>query len=835
MKFVKLIPSCLFMLFFLTGFPLFAQNTGTITVSTDIQPVEGKNFSILATPSNPAQTFSKVVIGYRLPNDEFTETEMRFEKGAWKYLISGEFAVPPRLEYYLVASLDDGSEATYPVSNYRQNPAYLTISPKGLTDAIVVMMGENGSKSAPEDFMIMLSYYTISDQIDPATVKLVINGTDVTKESSVTTDALNYFPSTPPKGAQSISFEAKLKDGTLVGPLAWSVSVVSKEEAKAEEEAEKNYSFSGNVWNEYRYEKTSARTKATDRANASASGNIHWLTYNINLYKSSEESKYKQTADRYTLKLGSEYLDLTIGDAYPSYSRLMMNGSRVRGLEANLKTNYINLDLAYGFLRRSTETRFEGTEISVLNVDTLGIAQKESEGYVVVDKGPILSKMKKVSGSRGAYDRELLSAKLSFGSKKEGFNWGFGFLRAEDLVESNKYGDAAIANLVLSTDMQLRYDNGRFELYGDAALALNNTDILAKNETVEDEARKALGSSYDLVNSIIPISANLGAPGKLELLPNYMAFLGGLKLNYWNNYFKTEYIRNGATYKSEGLPFFQNDIQGVKIQDRLRLFQNRLFLTAGYDLLFDNTDGNKDLPLKDGQTGKITTYDGTTKRNNIRTGVAIFPGASMPSLSFDFIRLTSANEIPETQNASQNNASNTFQIGTNYGFSWLNGYHTVGLAIAITEKKDLRDEQIYLSQYALASTDQSVRSIVFSYGTTIGSDLSANLSYNNSASTYREVTITGTTEGIAGYGSSKDTEASYNILEGSLGKSFLDNKLQAQARANMTLSDVNQYVFGANAQYYFLKNLFATSDANFILNEGSDADLLFTFRVQYIF
>lgn len=833
MKFVKLIPSCLFMLFLLTTSPLLAQNTGTITVTTDIQPVEGKNFSILATPSNPAQTFSKVVIGYRLPNDEFTETEMRFEKGTWRYLISGEFAVPPRLEYYLVASLDDGSEATYPVSNYRQNPAYLTISPKGLTDAIVVMMGENGSKSAPEDFMIMLSYYSLSDQIDLTSVKLTINGADVTKDASVTADALNYFPATPPKGKQSVGFEAKLKDGTLVGPLNWSVSVVSKEEAKEEEEAEQNYSLAGNVWNEYRYEKTAARTKGTDRANATASGNIHWLTYNVNLYKSSEESKYQQTSDRYTLKLGTEYLDLTAGDAYPSFSRLMMNGSRVRGFEANLKTDYINLDFTYGFLRRATETRFKDGELKILSSDTQEIATKESEGYIIYEAGPVFTTMKQVSGSRGAYDRELIAAKLSFGSKKEGFNWGLGFLRAEDLIESNDFGDRAIANLVLSTDMQLRYDNGRFELYGDAAFSVNNTDVLSKNKDVEDEVKKTLGSSYNLINSIIPISAGLAAPAKVELIPNYMAFLGGLKLNYWNNFFKTEYIRNGSTYSSEGLPFFQKDIQGVKIQDRLRLFQNRLFLTAGYDLLFDNTDGNKDLPLN--VNGKQVTFDGTTQRNNIRTGIAVFPGANIPSLSFDYIRLTSKNEIPETETAAQNNASNTFQIGSNYGFSWLNGYHSVGLAVSITEKRDLRDENIYLSQYAFASADQSVKSIVLTYGTTIGDDLSANFSYNNSSSTYKEVTIVGSTEGVSGYGLSEDKEASFNILEGSLGKSFLDNKLQANVRANMTLSDVNQYIFGANAQYYFLKNLFATSDANFILNEGSDADLLFTFRVQYIF
>ncbi|MCK6601417.1 MAG: hypothetical protein L6Q77_06300 [Bacteroidetes bacterium] len=842
MKFVKLIPSCLFMLFFLTTSPLLAQNTGLVTVSTDIQPVEGKNFSILVTPSNPAQTFSKVVIGYRLPNDEFTETEMRFEKGAWKYLISGEFAVPPRLEYYLVASLDDGSEATYPVSNYRQNPAYLTISPKGLTDAIVVMMGENGSKSAPEDFMIMLSYYSLSDQIDLTSVRLTINGADVTKDASVTADALNYFPATPPKGKQSVSFEAKLKDGTLVGPLTWSVSVVSKEEAKEEEEAEQNYSLAGNVWNEYRYEKTSARTKGTDRANASASGNIHWLTYNINLFKSSEESKKKQAIDRYTLKLGTEYLDLTFGDAYPSFSRLMMNGTRVRGFEANLKSDYINLDVGYGFQQRAIDAEFEGETITLRTIaDKDSIETLKGELYQVLSKNAVNTTLRKKTSS-GAYDRKLLAVKTSFGSKKQGFNWGLGFLRSLDDTTSNKYGGEAIANLVVSTDAQLRYDNGRFELYGDAALSLENNDIKYTSQQFDSVMRDQLGSAYKTINQIFPLSAGISAPTGTSQILNYSAFLAGMKLNYWNNYFKVEYLRNGTSYHSEGLPFFQKDIQGVKLNDRLRLFQNKLFLTFGYDLLYDNTDGTKDFsevqydPVSQDSIG-LKKFDGTTARNNIRTGISFFPGGGLPSLSFDYIRLASVNEIPENQVASQNNASNTFQISTNYGFSWMNGYHTTSLSYSLTDKKDLRDEKVYLFQNGYASAQQKVQSVVLAYGTTIGQDLSFNLSYNNSSSEYREVLTNDSTgtKGITGYGYFTTKEQSYNILEGSLGKSFLDNKLQANVRANMTLSDVNQYIFGANAQYYFLKNLFATSDANFILNEGSDADLLFTFRVQYIF
>ncbi|MBN8707209.1 MAG: hypothetical protein J0L62_15160 [Bacteroidetes bacterium] len=847
MNFVKLIRTSVLLSSLLLSSFLFAQNTGVISVSTDPQPREGKDFTVVVNSSNPAVTFGKVVFGYRLPNDEFVEKEMQFDKGSWKYIVTSDYSIPPRLEYYVIATLSDASEATYPTDNYRQNPAYFSVSPKGLTDAIAVLMGEEGTKVAPEDFMIMLSYYTISDQIDLGTVKLVINGKDVTTEASVTADALNYLPASTPKGKQSISFEAKLKDGTVVGPLNWNVSVVSKDEALAEEEAEKNYSFAGNVWDEYRYEKFASGTKSINRANVTMNGNVHWLTYNANVYKTSEESKFNQASDRYTLKLGSEYLDLTFGDAYPSYSRLMMNGSRVRGVEGNLKTNYINIDAAYGYLKRATEATFSNTvymikdpndpiNASISDSLTKLIQEIEGEEYIKISSAGGVLTYKKVSNGGGAFDRELLSVKVSFGSKKEGFNTGFGFLRSADDVESNKYGSNPTANLVLATDMQLRYDNGRFELYGDAAFSLNNSDVSSTNEEITKEIKKNIpggDGTYNFIDNIIPISGGLSAPTSAEQIPKYMAFLAGLKLNYWNNYFKLEYLRNGSTYKSEGLPFFQNDIQGVKLTDRLRLWQNRVFLTFGYDLLTDNTSGDKD---KKDSNGKLV-YDGTTTRNNIRSGFAIFPGVGLPSFSFDFIRGTAKNEIPTNLIASSDYGANTFQLGSNYGFTAFSGYHTVGLSVAVTNKVDNRDEAIYLKQYGFSSADQTVRSIVLSYGTTIGKDLSANFSYNNSNSSYKEVVflLADSLRGTSGYAKGKDAETSYNILEASLGKSFFDSKMKAQVRANATIGELNQYIFGTNAQYYFMSNLFSTADFNYILNEGEDADLLFTLRLQYVF
>lgn len=836
----KLLALIFFLSFILSSFAVHAQ-VDQLKVSTLSEPKEGEDITLVVSPANSNLTFSKVDLYFRVPNDKYQAQEMKFDKGSYVYTIPGAQAVPPTLEYYVIGTKSDGSKVVFPYiqtenpeADVENSPAILKVRPVTSDESVSILMGEPGSSVAAEDFIIMLSYYRISETIDVASIKLLVNGQDVTSKSTVTADALTYVPEqVPGKGTMSMDFSAKLKDGTLVGPISWKTTTTTVEEAEKEEAAERNFNISGNVWDELRYEKIAGGSQGYHRANAAAAGNWYWLNYTTNIYMTSEEKSFLQPSNRYTLKLSSPYFDLGIGDVYPSFSRMVMNGTRVRGIEANLKLNWVNVDFTYGQTSRAVEAAFvEGAIIASTGSDQ----QKdtlEAKGYV---QDGNLFRLKR---SAGAYQRDLFATKLSFGNKLDGFNYGITFLKSMDDTSSNKFGPTATANIATGMDMQLILDNNRFSWYADGAFSVRNNDTRNALDSTMNAKLSDAGIPIDKINKIFPITAGIDAPlsTDLRMIMDYMAIQTGIKLNYWNNYFKAEYVRYGGSYSSDGLAFFQNDVQGIKISDRLRLLQNKLILSVGFDNLANNLAGTRDFKYAYASAPTDTvTIDGTTTKKNIRTGFAIFPGGKWPSLSFDYIRSTNNNALPDDQVAAANNLSNTFQISSSYGFSAGENFHSIGLTFSKTNKVDNRDRAVFLSKYGISPVDQTNRSIFLSYSTSFGNDMSIGGSFTNSASDYEVATQnTAFTKGQTGYGTAQKTEISFNIIEVNAVKTWW-GKLKTGGRVNGTFSTNNQYVIGGNAEYAIYQNLFATYDLNYFVNTGGvDNDFITAIKLQYVF
>lgn len=846
-KFIKVFSSVLPILFF--SFSVSAQQTAQLKVTTAAEPKEGEPIIVLVTPNPANLSLNKVTLFFRAPGGNFQSNEMIFDKGIYTFTIPANKVVPPSLEYYVIATKNDGLKLIFPAISSEQpevdvqnSPAFFTVRPVTADETVTILMGEPGATAAAEDFIIMMSYYRISEQIDIKSINLTVNGQDVTSKSTITSDALTYLPETPPAaGMIEISFSAKLKDGSMVGPISWKTSAATAQAAEEIEEQEKNFNISGNVWDELRYESIAGSGQGYHRANFSASGNWKSLNFSTNLYGTSEEKSFQQPSDRFSFKLTHEYFGLGIGDVYPSFSRLVVNGNRVRGLEASLNLKAINIDFTYGQTARAVEASFDKSldEIYVPSSDPNGSYkdQKITEGFILIEENGVFKFSKKTSD--GTYQRNLMAAKLSFGNKLDGFNWGFSFLQSKDDTSSNLYGGTATANLATGTDMQLILDNNRFNWYADYAISIANNDIRSGLPQAAKDKFNDSPVSLETIDKLIPVSSSLVAPLSGSQVLDYSAIQTGLKLNYWNNFLKAEYVRYGANYRSDGLAFFQNDIQGVKFSDRLRLLQNKLILSFGIDNLSDNLSGAKDLTSK-----TSPTVDGTTTKRTIRSGIAIFPDSRFPSLSFDFIKNTNTNALPDTITSSADNDSKTFQISSGYGFSAGTAFHSISVALSFTNKDDNRDRKVYLEMFGLAPAIQKTRSIFLSYNTTIGNDLSLGGSYTNAFSSYEIVELTpGGVKRSSTYATSKLQESTFNILEVNAVKMMLDNKLKVGARANATLSDNKQFILGGNTEYTIIKNLYATYDLNYFINSGTDAvtgdavknDFITALRLQYVF
>ncbi|MCS7032306.1 MAG: hypothetical protein NZL92_12380, partial [Gloeomargarita sp. SKYG116] len=158
-----------------------------------------------------------------------------------------------------------------------------------------------------------------------------------------------------------------------------------------------------------------------------------------------------------------------------------------------------------------------------------------------------------------------------------------------------------------------------FDVYGDIALGAFNSDItggsLSPGQIAQLLGKKGQDSvdfvnnlekfpgGYSRLTSFITVNPNLAFPVPIG---SAMAWRVGTTLNNnfgsWGNYFKVEYVRQGANFRSLGLAFYQPDIQGFRITERMRLLESRLLLSFGFERLTDNLTGQRDIETQLGQT-----------------------------------------------------------------------------------------------------------------------------------------------------------------------------------------------------------------------------------------
>jgi hypothetical protein len=160
-----------------------------------------------------------------------------------------------------------------------------------------------------------------------------------------------------------------------------------------------------------------------------------------------------------------------------------------------------------------------------------------------------------------------------------------------------------------------------------------------------------------------------------------VAFESALTLNYFNNYLTGLFFRRGASYQSFGNDFLQTDIQGFMIADRIRMFNNRVYLSLSYEAKRDNT---------------AETKEGTTDFGYFNSSITVNP-VNFPSFTIGYgfnNRLADYNIISGSDSSLAkiskfaDDATNRFFIGTNYDFVALGNRQNVGLTVSIANKED---------------------------------------------------------------------------------------------------------------------------------------------------
>ncbi len=863
--------------------------------------VEGKPLEIRISSPMGAQ-IDRAVIRYRnFGISEYRFIEAQPQGNDFVGTIPAKYVIAPSIDFYVVAVLRDNTQLTFPFLTPIQTPASITVRPLPEDPNLVVISPSKEEALRPEDVVISFSYYTISDKISKEKSQLFVDGKDVTKKAIFSENLVTYIPDEPPKpGPLRAEFIARDARGVELGRTSTFFRVSAAPKTTLDEtKRETQIAYSTQSWAELRQENVGDTSIFYARGNLNAEMAYNdWLRVGTNIYVTNEEDSRRQPANRFLFKVNTDYFDVQVGDIFPDYNFYLSNGVRVRGYELSGKFAGMRFATTQGDAAREITPEFGATRVISIN-EPDSIVQAELDGFILVDS-TLTTKTFKQLLLPGAFQRNYFTAVGGFFSKV--FRLELQYLKVKDKIDETRIDARGVRpeeSVGFGSSLKIAPVPNVFDLYGDIAVGAFNTDITGGSLSAGQVAQLLGKTGQDSVNfvndldrfpggyerlrSLITVNPNLAFPTPLG---SATAWRAGTTLNNnfgsWGNFLRVEYVRQGANFRSLGLAFYQPDIAGIRINDRLRLLESRLLLSFAYESLSDNLNAQRNIETQLGQT-----IDGTTSRNLLSLGASVFPGLNLPTVRVEYRRQSNINEVPalypdslrlnantptfignrSALGAQIDNITNTFNFDVQQTFNLKNsktlqlGFSTVfsnrgenrDLSILSTPFDTTRDNAILLGNVYVSPFDlQSVTSQQFSSRTillngtlTFANSLRINGGISNQSSEFVTGVVLDTNFALGKVTRRERLVAqTFNSLDAGVGYGFLNNTLRPTARISLTFGDFSRTLIGLSTIYDITPTQNLTADVNFFIVGEKEAngrlipsstDIIASVRYQILF
>lgn len=616
---------------------------------------------------------------------------------------------------------------------------------------IQVFSPEPGQHLPVTEVLIAASFYGLVE-IDTQAVQLVIDGRDLSRLAFIDADMLTYSPGYLPPGTHQVTITVGRLDGGSPYVQSWSFKVLGVVE-------EEVLQWSGKVTSRVRYDKFDEEELGVGQVGLDIRGRAYdWIGFKGNLKLTTEEDPLIQPRNRFSFGLAlGPYLDLNMGDTYPRLSPFLIDGKRVRGIEANLKLGVFN----FRYLRGAINRAIQGPLNETYQVKRM--AQEGDQNIVTL--------------SRKGYTfrRELQAARLGLG-RGDRFKFGLNLLKVRDdrnsvrsnlpdaqvlveneilapaglpageytlaeLLEYNSRNNFLVSleersdwngvspqdNIVFGTDLGIYLDRKRILLEGELALSLLNRDIwegaISKQDldtffagdTLEDNSIAGSVSLDDIpidpidwenwfilngnIAPLMPIDISAFSDttevtiGQALLGMPSLALGGRARFNYFGHYLTLKFTQVGPEFNTLANPFLLTGNRELELSDKIQLFKNRLLVT----LIYKHQDDDI-----------LTAISNKTAQNTFTTNLTIIPGPDLPTLNLSFRSMGRDNGIKSLdtlfnattrQTSYSDNRENTrtanLTASLNYGFEARGWKHNLTGTLVNLAKDDLfRDRDL---------------------------------------------------------------------------------------------------------------------------------------------
>ncbi len=620
------------------------------------------------------------------------------------------------IEFYLWVELEGNLVITLPEgAPNRADPFTIpvretTSEVESSGEAVVILSPEPGELCGEGKVLIAISLLQAVRRLDPANIRITLDGKDLTKSANVSEELITVMlPSVRP-GEHTVKV-FYVQDGKSEKLVGW---VFHRPLQGLPERSESP--IRADVSAGYSYEDVSEVVRRVSFVDGRVIGKVGKLEGFGRIYISSLERGNAQPQNRFLGSLKYGGLKVSAGDVTPYFSEFSIWGTRLRGFEVNLRTFAFNLDFAQGERRRAVEGigfyTNDTTYVIGVNGDTLRSLVNPNEDSIRVRYN-----VKRIT-STGTYRRNITAIRPGF-PLTDNLTLSFSVLKAKDEVESIEFGRAPKDNLLFGADLAYQSTNRRVFFNSETMVSMYNDDISegAMEDAKQIEDFIVVNQFFDPMPTDSVVLEEDVDPVKLagslwsELLKSSLAHRTDLTINYFHNELKIGYKSIGRSFRSLGSSAILTDISGLSVQDRLRLFRNRIYLTVGYEAYQDNVNGRA-------QT--------TTDRNIIRSSVSIYSPPGYPNLNLGFRTAGRKNNgelittvMPDgsqiTNDTRVDNVQNTYNFSIDQTFNLRGWTHSTTLSYSNVLMDDNISDLQNSKQSTISLSLMSVRQLLWEF------------------------------------------------------------------------------------------------------------------------
>ena len=228
----------------------------------------------------------------------------------------------------------------------------------------------------------------------------------------------------------------------------WDFTVISKDRLQG---LSTLFSHTGKITNAYSINNTAEENLNSNNLNIDYRVNFDFLRIRNKFKISSESNIYEQDKNRYLVSIKAPYVNLELGDSYPTFNQYVLNGYRVRGLNLQLDSKFFDTKIVSGELARSVIGNPNDNGLVISNITTNQICIDADGNYLEDITQDICCQdgcgegfnqwvnddSYTIDFSRDNYTfkRNILGVDIGLGNPNKLF-FNFGFLKAKDNINT---------------------------------------------------------------------------------------------------------------------------------------------------------------------------------------------------------------------------------------------------------------------------------------------------------------------------------------------------------------------------------------------------------------